>query len=129
MPFDTQAVAFEIPDVNMGFKKATGLVNLSGEELVLEFQEEDAFIGVFQSDVKEVRIPLDQLQEIRFKKGWFSSKLILEARSLKVFRELPGSGHKVTLKIKRGDRKDADRLISKIRLAKSEQQLRDLDVE
>ena len=130
MPFETKAVQFEIPSVNHGFQTASGLLKLEEENLVLEFQVMDAFFEVIKSDVEEVAIPLRDLQSVEYKKGWFSSKIIMEARSLRVFDDIPGSEKgECKLKIKRKERKDAEKLVSKIRLVMSEMRLNDLDGE
>lgn len=127
MPFESKAVSFEIPTVNQGFRIARGLLKLEGEELLFEFQVTDAFLEVFNSDVEEVRIELADLQSVEYKKGWFSSKIVLEARSLRVFEEIPGTdGAECVLKIKRKDRGEAQKLVSKTRLTLSEMKLRDL---
>lgn len=130
MPFDTKAVQFEIPTVSQGFRKAKGLVKLEREELLFEFQVSDAFFGIINSDVEEVRISLSDLQSVEYNKGWFSSKIVLEAHSLRAFEEIPGTDQaECVLKIKRKDREDAERLVSKIRLVMSEMKLKDLDEE
>lgn len=127
MPFETKAVQFQ-NDVNHGFQTASGLIKLDGEELVVEYQTKDAFLEIFKSDVEMVRIPLRELQSVEFKKGWFSSKIIVEARSIWALNDLPGADQgECTLKIKKKDRKDAENLISKIRILMSEMKLKDLD--
>ncbi len=130
MPFETKAVQFEIPNVNHGFQVASGLLKLEGEHLILEFQVKDAFFEVIKSDVEEVAIPLRDLQSVEYKKGWFSAKIILEASSLRALDGLPGADQgECKLKIKRKERKEAEKLVSKIRLVMSEMKLSDLDEE
>ncbi len=129
MPFETKAVQFQ-NDVNHGFQTAGGLIKLEDEQLVVEYQTKDAFLEVIKSDVKEVRIPLRELQSVEFKKGWFSSKILLEGRSMWVLNDLPGADQgECALKIKRKDKKDAENLVSKIRIVMSELKLKDLDEE
>ncbi|MDX1618761.1 MAG: hypothetical protein R3224_08245 [Balneolaceae bacterium] len=130
MPFETKAVPFEIPTVNQGFRIARGLVDLEGERLAFEFQVTDSFVGILKSDVKEAEISLTDLQSIEYKKGWFSSKIVLEANSLRVLNDIPGTEMtECVLKIKRKDRKKAETLVSKARLVMSEMRLKDLDEE
>ncbi|MFH5830797.1 hypothetical protein ACG2F4_02425 [Halalkalibaculum sp. DA3122] len=130
MPFETKAVQFEIPAVNYGLQTASGLLKLEGEELLIEFQVKDALFEVFKSDVEEVAIPLRALQSVEYKKGWFSSRIVLEADSLRVFDEIPGADQgECILKIKRKERKEAEKLVSKIRLVMSEIKLNDLNEE
>jgi len=130
MHFAAKAVPFEIPTVNQGFRIAKGLLGLKGEYLELEFQITDAFVGILTSDVEEVRLSLADLQSIEYKKGWFSSKIILEANSLKALRDIPGTEMtECVLKIRRKDRKDAENLVSKARVVMSEMKLKNLDEE
>ncbi len=128
MPFETKSVQFEIPAINHGLQKASGLLKLEEEQLILEFQVKDALLEILKSEVKEIAIPLRDLQSVEYKKGWFSSKVILEAGSLRVFEDIPGADHgECELKIKRKEREDAEKLISKVRLVMSEIKLNDLD--
>lgn len=127
MPFDTKTVPFEIPTVNQGFRIAKGLLKLVGEELEFEFQVTDAFLEIISSDVKEVRIKLEELQSIEYRKRWIGAKILIEAKSLRVFDDIPGTEQaECVLHIKRKDRQDAERLVSKIRLVMSEMKLKDL---
>lgn len=126
--FKTKPVPFEITNLNHGFQKATGLIKLEGEQILCEFRVVDAILGMIKSDVKETRIPLSDLHSVEFKKGFFRSKMIFEAQSLRVFEHVPGSEQgEWEIRIKRKDRDDARDLVSKIRLALSEMRLRDLD--
>lgn len=128
MPFDIKAVSFEIPTVSQGFRVARGLLSLVGEELLFEFQVTDAFLELFNSDVEEVRIGLSDLQSVEYRKGWFGSKIVLEVRSLRVLEDIPGTeGAECVLKIKRKNRIDAEKLVSRIRLTISEMRLKDLE--
>lgn len=132
MELDPKTVAFEIPTVSQGFQVAKGLVklNVKDEALEFEFEVKDSIVGLYSSGVEEVVVPLDRLESIEYKKGLFSSKILLEAQSLKVFEDLPGSEQaEVTLKIKRKDRQDAANLVSRARLAMSEQKLREMGEE
>lgn len=130
MPFDTKAVQFEIPTVSQGFRKAKGLLKLVRGDLQFEFQVSDAFFEIISSDVEEVSIALSDLQSVEYRKGWFGAKIVLEARSLRVFEDIPGTDQaECILKIKRKDKPDAERLVSKIRLVMSEMKLKDMDEE
>jgi len=121
-------VPFEITNLNHGFQKASGLIKLEEEQILCEFRVVDAFLGMIKSDVKETRIPLSDLHSVKFKKGFFRSKIIFEAQSLRVFDRVPGSEQgEWEVSIKRKDRDEARDLVSKIRLALSEMRLRDLD--
>lgn len=117
-------VPFVIDNISHGLQKAGGLLKWEEDRLILEFQVEDAIVGLFKSDVEEVTIPISELQGVEFKKNIFSAKLIIEARSMKTMRDIPGSEQATcTMKIKRGDRDKASRLVSRIQLALSEYRL------
>lgn len=69
-------------------------------------------------------IPFSDLVDIRLKKGWFSSRIILEATSMKVFEKLPGANPAESeLKVKRKNKQEAERLVSQARMQLSEYKL------
>jgi len=123
-----KTVPFIIPEINSGFQQAEGLLKLATEQLELEFEVKDAILGLIKSGVKDAVIPFSELKSIEFKKGWFSTKIILEGTSMKTFNELPGSELATcTLKVKRKHRDDAESLISQARLQLSEYKLDQFD--
>ncbi|HKL17364.1 MAG TPA: hypothetical protein VJ905_00275 [Halalkalibaculum sp.] len=123
-----KTVPFIIPEINSGFQQAEGLLKLAKEQLELEFEVKDAILGLIKSGVKEAVIPFSELKSIEIKKGWFSTKIILEGTSMKTFNELPGSELATcTLKVKRKHRDDAESLISQARLQLSEYKLDQFD--
>lgn len=125
---NSRAVPFEISDINHGLQVAKGLLKADKDGIELEFEIRDAILGIINSGVKTVRISYGDLESIRFEKGWFRAKIILEATSMRVFEEIPGTEQGTcTLKVKRGDREEAQTVISKARVALSEHKLNELD--
>lgn len=124
---NSPSVPFNIPDINHGLKQANGLFKLWKDGLELEFEEK--FLGVFDtSGVQTVRIAYDDLQDIRYKKGWFSDKVIFEGHSMKVFDEVPGTEIATcTLTVKKKNRAEARNLISQAQVQLSERKLDQLD--
>jgi hypothetical protein len=122
-------VSFEIPNVEHGLKKAEGLIKLRDKGFDLEFKEEDAFVGMYKSEVETVHISYSDLKNIRFEKSWFSAKIVLEGNSMKVFEEVPGEAEagSCILKIERKNRDEAQRLVSKARMQHSEYKLEQMD--
>jgi len=128
MSISSQPVPFTIPNVDHGLRKAEGVLKLDDGMLNLEYKTKDGFVGVIQSDIQELRIPLKELEGVEFKKGLFSHKLILHGTSMKSFEKVPGTEQaSCTLKIARKNRKSAQNLASQIRLFLSEEKLRKLD--
>ena len=125
---NNKTVPFIIPEINNGFQQAEGLLKLSKEQLEMEFEVKDAILGLIKSGVRDAVIHFSDLKSIEFKKGWFSTKIILEGTSMKTFKDLPGSELATcTLKVKRKHRDDAESLISQARLQLSEYKLDQFD--
>lgn len=129
MSFNTHiSVPFEIPEISHGLKEASGLMKLWKGGLELEF--EVATLGVFKSGVQTVRIKYDDLNTIKYMKGWFKDKIFLEGVSMRVFEEVPGTEIATCiLKVKKKHREDAQSLASNARLHLSERKLDQLDGE
>lgn len=120
----TRSVPFEIPDINHGLKRAKGLFKLEKDGIELEYQLQDSFIGVIKSEIKNFHLPYGELKNIRFEKGWFRTKIILEATSIRTFENLPGADHAVcTLRVKRKNWKEARDVVSKAMMQLSEYKL------
>ena len=118
---------FAITDINHGLQEAKGLLKVTDEGLEFEFEVKDTLIGFFKSGLKKVHIPYKKLVSVHFEKGLIHSKIKLEGVSMRAFSELPGVDVVTCeLKIKRKDRKEAARLVSKARAALSEYKLNNL---
>ena len=125
---NNKSVPFEISDINHGLQKAKGLLKLIKGGIELEFEVQDSFFGMINSGVQAAQFSYKDLESIQFEKGWLSAKIILEANSIQVFADLPGSEQgRCTLKVKRKHKKEAQDLISKARLEFSEFKLDQLD--
>jgi hypothetical protein len=123
-------VSFGVGDAYGGFAEVKGQVRLDGEELVLEFQVKDSFVGALKSGVKELRLPLSELEELSFRKGLFRRRLTLRARGLSALADLPGAdGACVVLSVVRADADAARDLASHVTLLLSEQRLREVEEE
>ena len=107
---DSIPVRLHTPDAV--FTETYGLLGLRQGCLVLEYETKDAFIGAYNSGVSESEILPDDVSSIVFKKGLFKAKLIINARSMKLFEQVPGAKHgRITLHIKRKHRAEAERLV------------------
>lgn len=123
-----RALPFTIENLNGGFMKLEGILRVKNEHLLFEFQKKDAVLEAYQSEVKSVEIPLSELEMLEFKKGWFSSKLILHGKSASSFRNLPGKDLiERVLKVKRKYRDVAASISSNLNLKLSEKKLQELD--
>lgn len=123
-----RSVPFEIPDLNHGLQVAKGLFRLDKNGIELEFEIQDGILGIIKSGVRTVHLNYADLESISYKKGWFSAKIVLEATSMRIFEDLPGSEQATsTLKVKKKDREEAEKIISTARMHLSEYKLDQLD--
>jgi hypothetical protein len=73
-----------------GLAKTTGFINVGDSGIGIEYQIRDNIIDIYRSQVKDVEIPYEIIQNIRFKKGWFfGGKLIIELNSIKNLGRIP----------------------------------------
>ena len=123
-----RSLPFVIENLNGGFMKIEGILRVENEKLVFEFQKKDAVVEAYQSELRTVEIPVSELDMLEFKKGWFSGKLILFAKTARSFGDLPGKDlTERVLKVKRKDRELAANISSNLNLKLSEQKLKELD--
>lgn len=97
--------------------------------LTLEFEIKDSLVGLLKSGVKEVRIPIGEINSVILKKGWFKTAFIIRAQRLSSLGELPKQDRgQLRLYLSREDRETAEQLVSFLMLRISENKLELLDV-
>lgn len=104
-----------------GLSQIDGMGKFSSAGIVLEF--ESKFLGFIKSGVKENRIALDEILDIKFRKGFFKYGARIEVRlqSFTRLSELPNSDGKITLKIKREDFERAREAVLKLQKEMTEE--------
>lgn len=90
-----------------GFKEIEGIGKFSSAGIVLEFEAK--ILGFIKTGVKEVRLPLAEILDVKFKKGFFkfAAKIEIRLKSFAKLNELPSKDGKITLKIPRDDHERA----------------------
>ena len=83
------AVPFSIDGAFQGFADTQGILSVDGPDLKLEFQTTDNLVGLLKSDTREVRLPLDTVQQITFHKGWFRRSVIIRVSEMRRASEIP----------------------------------------
>lgn len=125
---NSRSIPFEIPNVNHGFVIVKGLFHIKDEELVLEFDERDGFVGVMKSDLKVVTVPFSEVDSITLIKKLFITNIEIIASSMKSFQNVPGAEQgRIVMKISRKDRQRAESILSNARLKLSEYKLKKMD--
>ena len=119
---------FTIKDLEYGLKEAVGLLRFDKNHLILELQQQDAFVGALKSDVQNFKISFSEIQEVKIDKGMFSTSVVIEGSHMASLSDIPGSKQgNVELKIDRKNKKEADRVISALNLVLSEYHLNQMD--
>ena len=86
-----------------GLTSYNGVAKFSPAGIVLEF--ESKILGMIPGGVKEVRLPIGEVLDIKFKKGFFrlGAKIIIRTRTFAVLSAMPNDNGRVTLKLIRDD--------------------------
>ena len=95
VPFKTETAS--------GLSQINGVAKFSPAGIVLEF--ESKLFGVIPGGVKEVRIPVGELLDVKFRRGLFriGAKIEIRTRTFATLAALPNNNGKVTLKLIRDD--------------------------
>lgn len=122
------SIPFYNDDVYGGFAIQNGLIHVDSNFLTVEFETKDNVFKIVSSGLQIIKIPLNGIQSIEFKKGFFSSKIILSTKSLKYLANIPGNeSNTVTFKIKKKDKDLALMSVSQIQLLLAENKLNSLE--
>ncbi|HMQ03067.1 MAG TPA: hypothetical protein PKD26_04055 [Pyrinomonadaceae bacterium] len=86
-----------------GLNTINGIAKFSAAGIVLEF--ESKWLGIIGGGVKEVRLPLAEILDIKFKKGVLrrGAKIEVRTRSFASLASLPNDDGKLVLKLSRDD--------------------------
>lgn len=104
-----------------GLSQIDGIGKFSAAGVVLEF--ESKLLGLIKSGVKENRIALDEILDVKFRKGFLrrGARIEIRLKSFTRLSELPNSDGKITLKINRDDFERARRAVEKLQKDMTEQ--------
>ncbi|XWN36254.1 MAG: hypothetical protein ROO71_09860 [Balneola sp.] len=123
-----RSLPFIIDQLNGGFMLVEGILSVKSQKLFIEFQKKDAVMGAYKSDLATVEIPFSEIDMMEYKKGFFSSKLIIHGKNARALTELPGDElTSRTLKVKKKNKEVAANISSKVNLELSEMKLKELD--
>ncbi len=106
IPFKTES--------HSGFTSVNGVAKFSSAGIVLEF--ESKLFGLISDGVKEVRVPVGELLDVKFKKGMLKrgARIEIRLRSFAKLTELPHKDGKATLKIAVDDFDRAQDAVAKL---------------
>lgn len=100
---------FVIAGVHGGLAKAEGIADIRETGMVLEFEVVDWRVSPSpRTKAEEARLVAPEIRSAELKVGWFRTRLVIEATSLSVMSDIPGSKRgRVTLRIPRKEREAA----------------------
>ena len=105
-----------------GMASVHGVAKFSPAGIVLEF--ESKFLGFISTGVKEARLPIGELLDVKFKKGVMKrgSKIEIRLNSFAKLTQVPNSEGKITLKIEREDFERAREAVDRLEKDRAEHQ-------
>jgi hypothetical protein len=121
-------LAFNIDDIYSGLARVNGLMSLTRDELVLEFQTQDNLVGIFKGRSGTIRIPIRDLYQAEVKSSWFSRFLIIRPKTLSAIANIPGADDsELKVKFKKRDLSSAKEIVSFLNLRISEIRLEEME--
>ncbi len=113
------SVPFKIDD---NFTQIAGVGKFSRAGIVLEY--EGKMFGIIKSGVKESRIALADILDIKFRKGLFKrgAKIEIRLKSFTKLSEMPNKDGKIILKISRDDFERGEEAVAKLQKDLTEHQ-------
>jgi len=87
------SIPFNIENSSHGLTEVQGLMRVENHHLVLEYRTADTILGLVKTELKEVWIPLVELESIVYRKRFFGlhRRLVIKARKQSSFGAFPES--------------------------------------
>jgi hypothetical protein len=86
-----------------GLSTINGVAKFSAAGIVLEF--ESKLFGLIAGGVKEVKLPIGDLLDVKFRKGFMKrgARIEIRTKAFSTLAELPNKDGKLTMKLERDD--------------------------
>lgn len=124
LPADA-SVPVWIPQAYGGMAECHGALRLLADGLQLEYQAREGFLGLLKGGVKEATIPWSGLVDLKLRRNWFTTRLLLIVKSVRHLDGVPGAtGSQVLLGVERKHRQLARQLAFAVNLRLCEQEIR-----
>jgi hypothetical protein len=112
------SIPFKISDVNSGFSTVDGMAKISSAGIVLEYEQK--FIGLIKTGIKEIQIPIEQIERIKFKKGWVNTRLEIWLNNFQTLSKIPNKDGRIVMDLSKEDRKVAEEAVQILEKATDE---------
>lgn len=105
-----------------GLSQVNGVGKFSSAGVVLEF--ESKLFGILPGGVKEARIPIAEILDVKFKKGVLKrgAKIELRMKTFSKLSQLPYKDGRLTLKLERDDYERGEEAVARLQKDMAEQQ-------
>lgn len=122
------SLPFNFPEVYEGFAEAEGLLVITSDAIVLEYQIKDIFTGAFKSEVKKVVLPFEQIDDVEFRTNFLRTDIAIQMNSMELVQDVPNAKQgKVRLKIPRKHRREAAAIAHEVSITVSERKINELE--
>ena len=122
------SLPFHFPDVYEGLAEAEGLLALTSDAIVLEYQIKDVFTGAFKSDLKKVVLPFEQIDDVEFRTNFLRTDITIQMNSMELVQDVPNAKQgRVSLKISRKHRREAAAIAHEVSITVSDRKLEKLE--
>jgi hypothetical protein len=101
-----------------GFKTVDGMAKISRAGVVIEFEAK--IFGIMKTGIKEIRIPLAEIEEVRVNKKFFKHTLEIWLNNFRTLSEIPNKDGRIILQISKADRSRAEQAAQILQTARSE---------
>jgi hypothetical protein len=113
------SIAFKIDGSQTGgFKTVDGMAKISRAGIVVEFEAK--IFGIMKTGIKEVRIPLAEIEEVRVSRKFFRHTLEIWLNNFRTLSEIPNKDGRIILQISKEDRPRAEQAARVLQTARSE---------
>ena len=83
------SVPFKIKDILFGVAVCNGVLCLDDGSVSIESQTKCTLIGLLKTRIKYIRIAVDDIQEVDFKKSMFGNSITIRLSKLSIANQLP----------------------------------------
>jgi hypothetical protein len=124
------SLPFKIKKVFEGLAETNGIISLENDQLKIEFQTKDSIFGVLKSQVKDVKVPLNEIEDVVLKKGYFKKNLYIRLSGLSASAKIPNQDSgEIKVSIDRKHMAAAMAFVSRTKLAVAEHKVKSLSDE
>lgn len=103
------SIPFKMLEAKSGFSSLEGMAKISSAGIIIEYEEK--FIGLIKQGIKEVRIPIEEIDRIKFKKGWIQTKIEIWLNNFQTLSTIPSKDGRIILELAKEDRATAQEAV------------------